>query len=71
MKQGLQPKIRPLVSGTMPMKNLGNNLLNSDQARKARAEKGVSTKNGCDKNVHTLIRGAYLDQKALVLLVCD
>lgn len=47
VNDGFQPKICPVVSGAMPMKNRENNLRHADHARKA-MQKGVSTKNGCD-----------------------
>ena len=68
---GFLPKVRPIVTGSMPMKQLGKNLLNSDHARSAQkrlrpVQLGVSTKNGCDKGVHSL-RGAFNAKKAALL----
>jgi hypothetical protein len=72
VNNGFAPVIRPVVGGTMPLKSVGSNLLNSSHGRKAmntmaNIQRGVSVKNGCDSTAH-ILRGAFLQKKMLLSL---
>jgi hypothetical protein len=68
---GEQPQLRPINSGSMPMANLGSNMLKSSHGKAATKkvkpiQKGFEA-NGCDKTIHAM-RGAYNQGKAILSL---
>jgi hypothetical protein len=68
---GEKSHYRPINTGSMPMANLGSNMLKSTHGKEANKkvlpiQKGF-TRNGCDKTIHTM-RGAYNHGKAILSL---